>query len=192
MKKITILLLLSTLSKAQTPIINNLEWNGIIVPNSYLKDTGNNMNQYAGTYIYQNNGVYFKIILKKVIMVPDLSYYSDMIVGEFEYLDYNDAVSTLSFIDTIYDQEYRHRIAGTRLIYPDQEIECEDCLVNELRMNLKFNDTRLSGDIVIRRKNESGIEVLKVFRRARHQPHLVGTEKIKGIVPDGEYTLIKQ
>ena len=178
--------------KAQIPVINNLDWNGVDIPNSYVKDTNNNMNQFVGTYVYQNNGVYFKIKLKKILMTPDISFYSDMIVGEFEYLDFNNSVSTLSEIDVVYPQEYSHSIAGSRLIRNNQEIDCDDCLLGELRMDLKFNDTHLGGDIVIRRTNLSGVEVLKVFRRARHPVYRVGDVKISGIVPDGEFILIKQ
>lgn len=194
MKKINlIILLLSVLnSKAQTPIINNLDWNGVSIPNSYVKDINNDMNQFVGTYVYQNNGVYFKIILKKVTMVPYITFFADLIVGEFEYLDINNTVSTLSEIDIIYDDEYLHNIAGLSLIENNQDFPCNDCLLNEKRMNLFFSDTQVGSDLIIRRTIIGGNEVLKAFRRTINVGHRVGDNYISNIVPDGEYILIKQ
>ena len=55
--------------KGQMPVINSLEWNGTDIPNSYLKDTNDNLNLFEGTYLYSNNDTIFKIKLKKIILI---------------------------------------------------------------------------------------------------------------------------
>ena len=59
------LLLIAVSCRAQSPVMNILDWNGLVIQNSYLKDANNDLDAFEGTYIYTNVDTIFKIKIKK-------------------------------------------------------------------------------------------------------------------------------
>ena len=60
--------------KAQSPIINIVDQDGSLVQNAYYKDIDNLLNPFEGTYIYNSDGKYLKLVLqKKYCLTMDLN-----------------------------------------------------------------------------------------------------------------------
>jgi len=95
MKNIAILtlFLLNMACNAQSPIYT-LGQSPINKPkNSYLKDTNNILNKFAGTWKYSESGKVFTIILNKAEMVNLDDYYVDELQGNFKYLINNNIIA---------------------------------------------------------------------------------------------------
>ena len=196
MKKIQFiaLLLMMINCKAQNPIINLNEWNGIVVPNSYLFDSEHDMEPFVGEYEFSQNGKYFRIKLIKSINKYNGHYYEDMIIGEIEYaVGVNELVNTMGQLNIIYPNQFNHSIAGYTILENNDMPPCEECLPNEKRMKLSIYDTHVYGTIIVRRITVSGNPSIKIFKRSEPQypPIRHGETAIAPVIPDGWYTLLK-
>lgn len=190
-----ILLLIVANSYAQSPIVNLNDWNGIVVPNFYLFDSGIDMDPFVGEYEFSQNGTNFRIKLIKSVMKFNGHYYEDMVIGEIEYTaGVNELVNTMGQLNTVYPNQYSHSIAGYTILENNHIPLCPECLPNEKRMKLKINDTRVSGTILVRRITVNGNPAIKIFKRSEPQYPSIrhGETAIAPIIPDGEYILIKQ
>lgn len=89
MKNLIILLFVCLMisCKSQSPIIKLGDGTINIPNNAYLKDTENILNKFAGTWIYNNNGKVFTVILNKAEMVKIIDYYTDELQGNYSYSD---------------------------------------------------------------------------------------------------------
>ncbi|HLA55912.1 MAG TPA: DUF6705 family protein [Flavobacterium sp.] len=199
MKNILIAFLISILytnCKAQNPVIDINDQDGITQANAYYKDTHNLLQQFAGTYTYSSGNKYFKIILQKKTMSHTANqYYEDLLVGEYEYIDENGVtqMNTLSSINTNYINQHRHSIFGNGVLEKDGPPQCRECDDAEKRVDLGFLDN-YAGHIVIRKITVNGQEAISVYKSTSYMP-----EKIEGQgtpapskVPDGNYILIRQ
>lgn len=63
------LLLIMISCKAQSPIINLTDYNETIPTGSYLKDTFFDLDPFVGTYVFEEGNIYFKVILKKIVIL---------------------------------------------------------------------------------------------------------------------------
>lgn len=178
---------------AQSPIIPLELWNGRSIPGSYVKDVNNLLDTFEGTYLYQNNGVLFKIVLEKKEMTYNQQFYEDVIIGEFEYEDVHNIVNTLS--ELTYDPAaplahhlFGHFIRGKNL-YP----KCEDCADDEKRLLLIFNDTHVGGRLLLRKVfAPDGSAALEAKRTLQYPMAGKPEDFPEPIVPGGTYLMIKQ
>lgn len=100
MKKIIILtaIFIATICKGQTPVYTIGQSPANIQAGSYIKDTNNILNKFAGTWFYNQGGNIFKITLAKVEMVELSDYYTDDIYGNYSYVvNGNTVVNTESY-----------------------------------------------------------------------------------------------
>ncbi|TYB78915.1 DUF6705 family protein [Bizionia myxarmorum] len=147
--------------KAQTPVVSLYEGN--LVPrleNAYYKDVDNDFNRFIGTWRYTNGNEIFKIVLNKMQMseltrVSGISYFTDYLYGEFQYIDNNgnELINTLPEISNTSLSKDEHQIFGNRIIPYQFLPNCEDCVVGERRVRLRLEDperTYLSYEIVLR------------------------------------------
>ena len=181
--------------KAQSPIINITDYHGSDIPaGSYFKDTYNDLDPFVGTYVFEEGNIYFKVILKKIVMTYNQSYYEDMIVGEMQYrVNGVDLFNSLSKINIVYpNQEALHSIDGNYVLLNHNKPECYDCAPNEKRLSLFFSDGRSSGDVIIQRITVGGNPAIKFEPRTRFPTRSVGSPVITKIVPDREFIMIKQ
>lgn len=211
MKDIAFLLfiLFASNCKAQSPIIplNNSEYEDI--RGAYYKDTENFLQQFEGTWLYSNNGIILKIILKKKEMFylngSILNFYTDYIVGEYQYVKNNlEMQNTLGNINMNHQEISDYNIYGNIMTkgikFP---AACPECQPGELRLKTFYTEpTRrnvegLDAQMVFRRFTENGVTKLKVwFYKVSGsyrvtwdgQPSDVETH----LLPYGEYVLIKQ
>ena len=194
MKNIILLFLVFlTNCKAQSPIINVLEWDGIRSPNMYLKDVANDINTFTGTYLFDNGTIYFKVKFKKVPMAFTGSYYEDLLVGEFEYrVNGVTLVNTLPMFNEYDENPFKHAIKGFSVISNNEQPVCNDCVPNEKRMNVGLNDTKRTFSLLIRKVLVGGNEALKFSLKLVAETKIYGSPTIEPIIYPTDYILIKQ
>jgi hypothetical protein len=197
MKKIiiTLLIMFAVSCKAQTTIIPLLGLEGTTPVNTYIKDIGNDLDPFVGTYVYTSGGTTFKIVLQKITMVHDIdrNYYEDLLIGEIEYTEQyiNELVFTTPQLANPNLYPYHHRIRGNSLYENNHNPYCNDCAPNEKRVRLSICDTRLCGQMFVRKIIVGGNPAIKIFKRSNLPFRRVGEAPIYPIIPDGEYILIK-
>lgn len=199
-----ILILLSSLIKAQTIVdINDTTYSNInnTYFNYYKKDLNNLLDPFQGVYIYSNGNNIFKIELRKMIKQSEGLHHEDMIIGEYQYLVNGvEKINTLSDLNIVYsNQKLKHGIAGNRIIsnINSRLWKCPQCNPNEKRLalNIKDQSTGRYADLLMRRTNENGQEVLKVkIYNVSIVAYNVETESAPASfsLPLGEFTMIKQ
>ncbi|TPD67180.1 DUF6705 family protein [Flavobacterium microcysteis] len=205
----SILLFTIIVCKAQSPIIplNNSGYGD--VTGGYYKDTENFLDQFEGTWLYSSNGTILKIILKKKEMFyvngGPLNFYTDYIVGEYQYIKNNlEVQNTLDNINMNYQEISYYNIYGNiqkrGIKFP---ASCPECQPGELRLMTFYTEPSrrdvegLDSEMVFRRFTENGVTKLKIwfygvsgsygFTRDG-QP----TDIVSYLLPYGEYVLTKQ
>ncbi|THD33723.1 DUF6705 family protein [uncultured Flavobacterium sp.] len=206
---IFIILLFASNCKAQSPIIplNNSEYEDI--RGAYYKDTENFLQQFEGTWLYSNNGTILKIILKKKEMFyvngSILNFYTDYIVGEYQYIKNNlEMQNTLGNINMNHQEISDYNIYGNIMTKGTKfPAACPECQPGELRLKTFYTEpTRrnvegLDAQMVFRRFTENGVAKLKIWFYSTSgsygftrdgQP----TDIVSYLLPYGEYVLTKQ
>lgn len=209
MKKITLLsfLFICLGCKAQFNIIPRYDGTQSYgkIKNAYYKDVDNQLNPYVGTWLFANGTDTLKIILKKKEYLKIGDCYSDFIVGGYQYIE--NGTEKLNCLNEIFDNSiifaHDYNLYGNLLqikgVYP----LCPDCLDNERRLALNFNEpltkdiSDMNGRMLARRVVEAGVEKLKIMFYLRNQS--LGYKDDGSLttidhhtIPYGEYILIKQ
>ena len=195
MKKIILILLLAVITscKAQSPIINILEWDGIRSPNMYLKDVANDINTFTGTYLFDNGTIYFKVQLKKITMAYSGYNYEDLLVGELEYrVNGVTLVNTLPMFNEYDENPYRHAIWGTWVVDNNYKPICNDCAPNERRMAVVADDTKRAFSLIIRKMMVGSSQALKFSFKYGGESVIQGQTPVVPYIQEPEYILIKQ
>ncbi|HLA57025.1 MAG TPA: DUF6705 family protein [Flavobacterium sp.] len=192
---ILIIIIINFTAIGQNPTIDINQQDGNYQTNAYYKDVNNVLNPFVGTYELTDGQKYFKIILqKKTLQHTANRYYEDLIIGEIHYIDENGItqVNTLNTINANYVNQSRHTIAGNSVLENDSAPACPECEPNEVRLNLGFFET-YAGEIIVRRTNINGDNVIVVKKRVTHIPPRINgqPETQPSKIPDGTYVLIK-
>ena len=195
---ITILIIIATIScKAQSPIYPLSDHTIEITNGAYYKDMDGDLDNFIGTWLYQNGNTSFKITLQKTLQYFNDQWYEDLLYGEYQYIE-----GGVEFVNTLSNNPldlYDFNISGCSIIYKGQYPSCSTCTLLERRVFLDFTDpdpnlSYISSAIVLRYINDgSGIDKMEVqlvtngtkvlpYDGAPNQP----------TVPYGEYLLIKQ
>ncbi|WBX95921.1 DUF6705 family protein [Chryseobacterium gambrini] len=196
--KNTILLLLFLVivsCKAQIIPMNN---DHVEIPDgAYLKDTENFLDKFIGTWKYQNGNEQFTIILKKKLKYNFDGYYSDILYGEYKYINPSGqiVINTLDKIDLIID-ELKHNISDAMFISNNEFPKCTNCGIGEFRIKSFFDDPDISGlincRIVFRYINPTTIKVKVLGSNGRVTNNPNDNLPDQPRVPAIEYTMIKQ
>ena len=200
---LAILILMSFLSiscKAQQTI-KNLDMEDVDFQSGfYYKDLNNKLNPYVGTWLYTNGSTSLKIVIKKKehFFFSSLNYYSDLLVGDFQYIENNTVIQDrLSILDNpIVDNNIyeTYSIVGHWFKNLNSYPLCPECSSLLRRVIIDFQDpTRpylnfkssvgLNGDI----ENEQLIFFIKTEISAIPDDLSPTTPTI----PDGKYILNK-
>ena len=144
---ITITIITFFSCKAQQPIIPL--YNGIDLyetENAYYKDIDGDFTKLVGTWKYSNGNEIFEIIIKKNSFSlyeedNDISFYEDILYGEFKYVDSSgtEIVNTLNDIDSL-NNTSEHLIYGGYIKNKYAKPICEDCAENERRVEVSIED----------------------------------------------------
>lgn len=191
MKKILIILTILIAFSCKSQIISQNNAYVDIPNNAYIKDTQNFLDNFVGTWHYQNGNEQFTIILNKIIHFKYSSWFEDILIGEYKYIDTNGTtlVNTLSDINI---PSIHHNISGAtslvRLEYP----KCPECDMGEYRIKSYFIDPGreyLNLTIVFRSISATQIKV-KLYRSGisfTNDPNAPDEMRI----PEGEYLMNK-
>ncbi|QCE40959.1 DUF6705 family protein [Psychroserpens sp. NJDZ02] len=203
------LLLLTTLVKAQNPIIPLYQGNTKNVENAYYKDVDSLHNQYVGTWLFTNGNDSLKIVFRKRTMINIegylANYFIDELIGEYQYIENGiKKVNTLENIDQKLIGDSDYNLYAYSLMWPNTYPQCDECAVDEKRMVMAINEqskrhlTGLSDQFVIRRYFDNEIEKLKVWFILSGNGIVLDentgelSDETGFSLPYGEYTLTKQ
>ena len=193
--------------KAQQPIIPLYNGSDYLdTNNAYYKDTQGDLSKLVGTWEFSDGNEVFKIILSKKlnhfvdITYRNISYYKDVLYGEYRYVDINgnEMVNTLPDINNFSNDIYQHLINGNFIRSAARYIPCNSCDPNKRIVEVFIEDPQR--------------DYFKYSMQIMHIPaDTFNPEKIKifiynnimAIIPTGqpndnrlpyreEYTLIKQ
>jgi len=194
MKKIHFIIFLLFLvnSNAQTNIRALKMRGGPIVAGTYFQDMDDDIDSFQGSYEYNNNGIVFRIHLLKKTMVHVDNYYEDTLIGEIEYYENGTPlVNTTAQLNTNFPDQYKHAIAGSEI--RDNGFACSDCTPGEIILETSIWDSRLGGELTLRKTTVNGIPAIKLYKytyasfRARQQ----GDPYILPVIPSGDYIMVK-
>lgn len=169
-----LILLLTILCKAQSPILPVYGKDFGKTNGAYYKDIDNFHNQFVGTWLLNNGTTYLKVTFKKKPMFFEnffgINCYVDYLVGEYEYKE-NEVtkVNTLTNIDINHTDIYKYNLCSIFRIKKTRYPECITCGENEGRLIMDFQElsTRdpswaANADFILRHVVEGGIEKLNV------------------------------
>jgi hypothetical protein len=192
MKKIFKISLIYTLfcinnSFAQIIPLESPSWDGSFLNGNYYKDTNNVLNMFEGTWVYNSNNTYFKIILvKKHNQSISGLYHEDLIIGELQFNYFGiEIYNSLDKINQNYQNIYSHTIDGNFILNSPFLLNCTDCELNEKRLYLGFS-VNVPGFIILKKTIINGQEALKVYVQNEYD------ETQQPLVPTGWYNLLKQ
>lgn len=182
--------------------IQNLDNVVNITENDYVKDTNNLLNQFVGTWEYNNGSTKLKIILRKEINDYNGYYREDLIYGEYQYIENGfEKINTLSEIDLVYTAQINHSIGGNNILDKNaRQLPCNDCLLSEKRFLGTIDDPLkdVTGRLFLRRiivNGEPALSALIHYTGIRTTGTDVSVdveqEFVGSTIPNGEYTLIK-
>lgn len=194
-----IIALISINCYCQNPVIDILSDDGSALTGAYYKDVNNLLNTYEGTWLYTNGNTSLKIVMVKKVQQYNGRYYEDLIIGEYEYIVNGVVViSTLNELNNTYSNQCSHSIDGNTLIKKTTKPVCNDCLPNEKRLRLGFEDPVQDsyGTMIVKKIMVGTQEAIKIKTRRSGFGHvwIDGTPPPPAdfTVPSGEYILIKQ
>lgn len=130
----------------------------------YYKDFNNVLDGYEGTYEFNGNGFDFKIVLKKIMSNCNNYFWTDMIVGKYQYIKDGVEVNYLSTDLNVTND------AGMRIksnwIKNSQPLFCNNCLPQKWLTGAIFDPVRHKSSLLyIAKKTENGQEGIMVWLR---------------------------
>jgi hypothetical protein len=131
----------------------------------YYKDLNNVLNNFEGTYLYNNGSTYFKMKLLKKIMSKNGTYNcEDMLIGGAEYITDGLLIwNTIPLLNTFFDDGFKYKLKANS-IYTGDDRGCDECGVNEKWLGGYITDplTDQSCEIFIRKIIHNGQEAIKI------------------------------
>jgi hypothetical protein len=172
MRKILIVLIVLTSLSCKSQIIPQNNAYVDIPEGAYIKDTQNFLDNFVGTWQYQNGNEQFTITFAKVLHNNNDSWYEDILIGEYKYVNPNG----VTLVNTIADMTNNnfpgplyHNIVGATSLVRLQYPPCPECNIGEFRIKCYFYDPDREYQnlaIVLRSISPTQISV-KVFREEK-------------------------
>ncbi|WP_317048573.1 DUF6705 family protein, partial [Chryseobacterium sp. HMWF035] len=135
MKNTILLILLFGIISCKAQIIPMKNDYTEIPDNAYFKDTDNFLDNFLGTWKYQNGNEELTIILKKKLKYDYEGFYEDILYGEYKYVNTSGQIliNTLDKIDVPMDESF-HMISGATFLTSLQLPKCNNCGPGEFRI----------------------------------------------------------
>ncbi|CAM4366599.1 DUF6705 family protein [Flavobacterium terrigena] len=145
MKKIIFItcLILSIVScKAQTIIQSRQNFYTDTPDGGYYQDVNFLLDPYVGTWVYTNGTTLLTIKLRKIINFYNGKFYSDLLVGEYQYIENGvEKLNTLSQFNTDYPIQYDHNLFSSNLLNTnDKPNPCTSCNNSISRVTITYSD----------------------------------------------------
>lgn len=188
--------ILSLQSKAQVfyqSIVDLQDRTGDSVDNTYYKDTNNLLNNFEGSWIWDDGTHYLKLVLQKKEMVDAGNYIEDLLVGEFQYKENGvELMNTLHKLTQVLPSAYSHSIDGNYIktaLSPFSDYTDDDFWID-----LTMSETNgYSSSLGIRLTSVDGQEAIQIFKNGGMKVHVHGEpEPEPPIIPNGFHYLIKE
>tara|TARA_R110001583_G_scaffold154890_1_gene306565 strand:- start:960 stop:1571 length:612 start_codon:yes stop_codon:yes gene_type:complete len=147
--------------KAQSPTLPLDNWSDEQT-NAYYKDFNNELDPFQGTWLYTDGNTSLKIILEKRLMQFNGDYYTDLIVGEYQYIKNGvEKINTLNQINQ--DLGENHNIEGNFIYNNCNIFPVDDCVDGEIRLMLFIDDilTDKGLNIILHNRIIGGQQALK-------------------------------
>ena len=171
MKNILLTLLTITAFSCKSRIIPQNNAYVDIPQGAYIKDTQNFLDNFVGTWQYQNGNEQFTITFAKELHHKYTSWYEDILYGEYKYIDVNGntIINTLPNINIYYSSKLYHQIAGATSLVRLQFPSCPECNIGEYRIKCYFDDPdRPYQDLAIILRSVSSTQIkVKLFREGK-------------------------
>ncbi|KQT23976.1 hypothetical protein ASG22_08100 [Chryseobacterium sp. Leaf405] len=169
---------------------------GNIPDNAYYKDTDNFLDNFVGTWKYQNGNEELTMIIKKKLFYDYEGSYSDILYGEYKYINPsgNTLINTLNKIDVPMNESY-HAISDALFIRNNQYFKCTDCSSGEFRVKSFFSDPdrkHITMNIIFRYINPTTIKARIYSTGVVHLSASDVNLPDKPQIPEVEYTMTKQ
>lgn len=173
-------------------------------PNSYLKDTYNDMNPFVGTWKQTfSKGNSLTIELKKITKAkrPSGNSYSDLIVGEYKYeVNFENIVNNLPLVLNSSNGYTNHSIYGR--VIGNSSIagapNCSECATNARYISVRLKDPSrpgIIGNMIMVHFVQNGVSKIRLrILNTTDENYASGNSTTSQVltIPEGIYTLIKQ
>ena len=161
------ILLFACCSQAQPyTTIKNIDGPDYAETGVYYKDLYNIFNNFTGTYLYNEDGIYLKFILQKKEMSSMNSFYfEDMIIGGYQLKINNvEITNVLNDVNNNFSNGIKHVISCNLIIPGGGYGFCEECPTSErwLMGYIKDITTGKSCELRIRKMIHNGQEAIKI------------------------------
>ena len=135
-----LLLFITALCTAQSPILPFDEIGDGTVVGAYYKDLDNEFSKFTGTWKFENpsSNTSFTITFQKKesLYNPVFNYYEDALVGEYKYVENGvEIINTLNNLNTNHTGQFYYNIAGAMIL--DQY---NSTAGNRKKVSCNFND----------------------------------------------------
>jgi hypothetical protein len=161
--------------------------NGDSVAGTYYQDTQYKLNQFEGTWLYDDGTHYIKLVLVKKVQMAIKNYFEDYLVGEFQYkLNGIEIINTLNNLNTNYVNPRKYGICGNH--FWTNHTPFDDYTTENFRLNTRIMENSCLSEIDIRTLMLNGQPAIQIFKR---KPMEV-PQACYPVIPGGFYYLIKQ
>lgn len=144
----------------------------------YYKDLNNFLNTFEGTYVYNQNGVYFKMILqKKTLSNVNNFYYEDLLIGAYQYTNNSQSINYLNTLNTFHANGWDYIIDGNTILTGNGYL-CLSCGTYEKWIHMSISDPE-SGSIsnfILRKTTLSGQEAIIVRIQGRIKDNMINMD----------------
>jgi hypothetical protein len=132
----------------------------------YYKDIDNIFDNFTGTYLHNENGIYLKFILqKKELSSMNNYYFEDMIIGGYQLkINGVEITNVLNDVNNVYLCGINHVISCNFVLHGGGTGFCEECPTSE-RWIMGFIDDPISDkscELRIRKIIHNGQEAIKI------------------------------
>ncbi|CAM4366574.1 DUF6705 family protein [Flavobacterium terrigena] len=169
----------------------------------YYQDANDLLNPYIGTWVHTNGTTSLTIKLRKIINFYNGKFYSDLLVGEYQYIENGvEKLNTLSQFTIDYPLQYDHKLYSSHLLYAsDKPNPCTTCNNSISRVNITYSDSvkGIMGSFYMGLSSTSNL-VTNVYISSTGikysgDPNDISTltsEHVGTTIPNGWYSFIKQ
>lgn len=158
------------------------------IPNAYYKDVGNKLNQFEGTWVYDDGVDFIKLVLVKKLQTTVWNHYEDYLVGEFKYKHSGfEIINTLGNLSNTLSDPRHYGINGNDFWYNHSPFS--DFTNDNFRLKLSINENDCISILEMRRVILNGQQAIQIYK----WKSLETTFSVcYPIIPEGFYYLIKQ
>lgn len=134
------------------------------IPNAYYKDVDNKLNDFEGTWVFDDGINYVKFVLVKKTHMTIWNHYEDYLVGELQIKkNGTDLINTLNNLSNSLPDPRDYNIHGNYLAYNTSPFS--EFTSNNFRLKGTIKENGCLSEIDIRTLNLNGQLNIQIFKR---------------------------